>query len=89
MKKSTQDLVSVKKIKMKPYIMHNVYDYMNAIKTIEKQTLSLEHELSEEIYVCEGSEDNIKGERRKERRSHLKTTWWIPRSWQWQHQQSL
>lgn len=31
--------------------MHNVYDYMNAIKTIEKQTLSLEHELSEEIYV--------------------------------------
>ena len=51
MKKSTQDLISVKKIKTKPYIMHNVYDYMNAIKTIEKQTLSLEHELSEEIYV--------------------------------------
>lgn len=51
MKKSTQDLVSVKKIKMKPYIMHNVYDYMNAIKTIEKQTLCLEHKLSEEIYV--------------------------------------
>lgn len=63
---------------MKPYIMHNVFDYMNAIKTIEKLTLSLEHELSEEIYMCERSENNIKGERRKERRSHLKTTCWIP-----------
>ena len=47
---------------------------MNAIKTVEKLTLSLEHELSEEIYMCERSENNIKGERRKERRSQLKTT---------------
>ena len=74
MKKSTQDLVSVKKIKIKPYIKQNVFDYMNAIKTVEKLTLSLEHELSEEIYMCERSENNIKGERRKERRSQLKTT---------------
>ena len=74
MKKSTQDLVSVKKIKIKPYIKQNVFDYMNAIKTVEKLTLSLEHELSEEIYMCERSENNIKGERRKERRPQLKTT---------------
>lgn len=43
-----------KKIKRKPYIMLNEQDYMNIIKTIEKQALSLEHGLSEEIWgdIC-------------------------------------
>lgn len=31
--------------------MLNVHDYMNIIKTIEKQAVSLEHGLSEEIWV--------------------------------------
>lgn len=34
--------------------MLNVHDYMNIIKTIEKQAVSLEHGLSEEIWgdIC-------------------------------------
>ena len=58
-----------KKIKRKPYIMLNVHDYMNIIKTVEKQAVSLEHALSEEIWgdICvrEGKTIPRKKEERK------------------------